>query len=190
MIVQFTKGRAGKHLLVLGALASTFLGGGASAATQGTLGATSTGNINISASVPNRARLGGLADVSFLNQDPGTAALNSQNVCVWSNTATKAYTITATGNGGVGNNQFKLTSGANTVDYTIAWSASTNQTTGTSLTSGTASAAQISTATNQTCASGPSASASLIVGIDTANLGTMAAGSTYTGILTLLVTPQ
>ena len=31
---------------------------------------------------------------------------------------------------------------------------------------------------------------SLIVGISTANLGTMSAGSSYTGTLTLLVTPQ
>jgi hypothetical protein len=37
---------------------------------------------------------------------------------------------------------------------------------------------------------GPAASASLIVGISMSDLETMSAGSSYTGALTLLVTPQ
>ncbi|MXO61266.1 hypothetical protein GRI89_17110 [Altererythrobacter salegens] len=163
-------------------------GNQAFAATPGTLGATSTGTVTITASVPNRARITGLADVSFLNQDPNTAANSAQNVCVWSNTATKAYTITATGSGSA--NAFTITNGTVTVPYSVQWASSTGQTSGTSLSTGTASSSLTSTATNQTCASGPTASASLIVGISTTDLGTMTAGSSYTGTLTLLVTPQ
>jgi hypothetical protein len=160
----------------------------AHAATQGTLGATSTGTVTITASVPNRARITGLTDVSFLNQDPTTAASGAQNVCVWSNTATKRYTVTATGDGA--SNAFTLANGALTVPYSVQWSASSGQTSGTALATGTASAALVSTATHQTCTTGPTASASLIVGIGTADLGAMQAATTYTGVLTLVVTPQ
>jgi hypothetical protein len=158
------------------------------AATQGTLGATSTGSVTITASVPTRARITGLSDVSFLNQDPGTAAANAQNVCVWSNTATKAYTITASGSGAA--NAFTLAAGASTVPYSVEWASAIGQTSGTALTAGTASASLTSAATHQTCTSGPTASASLVVRMATADLGTMNAGSTYTGTLTLLVAPQ
>jgi hypothetical protein len=166
----------------------TFAGNPAQAATQGTLGATSTGSIVITASVPNRARITGLSDVAFLNQDPNTAATNAQNVCVWSNTATKGYTVTASGNGAA--NAFTLANGALTVPYSVEWNASSGQTSGTALTAATASGGLVSTATHQTCASGPSASASLIVGISTTDLGGMQAATTYTGTLSLLITPQ
>jgi hypothetical protein len=158
------------------------------AATQGTLGATSTGSVVITASVPNRARISGLSDVAFTNQDPASAASNAQNVCVWSNTATRGYTITATGSGA--SNAFTLANGALTVPYTVQWNATSGQTSGTALSTGTASAGLVSTATAQDCASGPSSSGSLIVGISAANLQTMQAALTYTGTLTLLVTPQ
>jgi hypothetical protein len=174
--------------LLCAAAASALVSTGAQAASQGTLGATSSGSVTITASVPNRARITGLTDVAFTNQDPATAASNAQNVCVWSNTATKAYTITASGSGTA--SAFTLSNGTTTVPYSVEWASSTGQTSGTALTTGTASASLTSTATNQTCASGPTASASLIVGITTANLGTMSAGSSYTGTLTLLVTPQ
>lgn len=169
-------------------LAAALVSVPAMAATQGTLGATSTGTVAISASVPNRARITGLADVAFTNQDPGTAASNAQDVCVWSNTATKGYTVTASGSGA--SNAFTLAGGSSPVPYSVEWSASAGQTTGTALTAGTASAGLVSTATQQICATGPADTASLIVGISTADLGTMEAATSYTGTLTLLVTPQ
>jgi hypothetical protein len=178
-----------KRVSALCAVSAVALGGaGAQAATQGSLGATSQGSVSISASVPSRARITGLTDVAFTNQDPGTAASNAQDVCVWSNTATKAYTITATGNGTA--SAFTLSNGTTTVPYSVAWASSSGQSSGNVLTTGTASASLTSTATNQTCASGPAASASLVIGISTADLSTMSAGSSYTGALTLLITPQ
>ena len=180
----------GKRAALLGAaLASALTAAPAYAANQGNLGATSSGNITISASVPSRARITGLADVAFTNQDPGTAASNAQNVCVWSNTATKGYTITATGDGG-GVNAFTLSNGSTTVPYTIEWNSSSGQPSGTALSTGTASASLTTTATHQTCSSGVSSTSSLIVRIGTAELSTMSAGTSYTGVLTLVVTPQ
>ncbi len=159
----------------------------ATAATQGALGATSTGSVVITASVPNRARITGLSDVTFTSQDPNSAASNAQNVCVWSNTATKGYTVTATGSGTAG--AFTLANGGLTVPYSVQWAATSGQTSGNALTSGAASASLVSAATNQSCASGPATSASLVVGISTNDLGGMQAATNYTGTLTLVVAP-
>jgi hypothetical protein len=175
------------HLLA-GCAAAMLIDGTAAAATQGTLGATSTGSVTINASVPNRVQLSGLTDVSFLNQDPATAALNAQNVCVWSNTSTKGYNVTATGSGTAG--AFTLNNAALTVPYSVEWSQTSGQSSGTALTTGTALTGLKSTATSATCASGASSSASLIVKISTANLQTMQAATTYTGTLTLVVAPE
>ncbi len=162
--------------------------GPAFAATQGSLGTTSTGSISIGASVPNRIELSGLTDVSFTNQDPSVAAANAQNVCVWSNTSTKGYNVTATGSGTA--NAFTLSNGAATVPYTVEWAGSSGQTSGTALASGTALTGLTSAATNPTCSSGPTSSASLVVRITSATLQGMQAATTYTGTLTLVVAPE
>lgn len=159
------------------------------AATQGTAGSTSTGSVTITASVPNRTQITGLTDISFANADPTTTATSTQNDCVWSNTATKGYSIKATGSGTAG--AFTLASGALTpVPYTVQWSQTSGQASGTSLTAGSALTGQVSTATTPTCSSGPSSTSSLIVSIAASDLQNMVAATSYTGTLTLLVTPQ
>lgn len=157
-------------------------------ATQGSLGSTSTGSITISASVPNRVELSGLSDVSFLNQDPSTAATSAQNVCVWSNTSTRGYNVTANGSGS--SNAFTLSNGSATVPYSVQWSGSSGQSSGTALTAATALTGLTSTATSPTCSSGVTSSASLIVSMTAANLQAMQAATTYTGTLTLVVAPE
>ena len=169
-------------------VASLIVSGTAGAATQGSLGATSTGSISIGASVPNRVQLSGLTDVSFANQDPATAAASSQNVCVWSNTSTKGYNVTATGSGTA--NAFTLANGALTVPYSVEWAQTSGQASGTALTTGSALTGLKSTATNALCAAGPSSTASMIVKMSTANLQSMQAATTYTGTLTLVVAPE
>ena len=164
------------------------MGGPAEAATQGTAGATSTGSISITASVPNRTQITGLSDISFANADPTTVATSTQNDCVWSNTATKGYSIKATGSGAAG--AFTLANGGLTVPYSVQWSQSSGQSSGTNLTAGTALSGQVSTATTPTCSSGPSTTSSLIVSIASSDLQNMVAATSYTGSLTLLVTPQ
>ena len=173
---------------MLAGCAAVLVHGAAAAATQGSLGATSTGSVAIGASVPNRVELSGLNDVSFLNQDPATAALNAQNVCVWSNTSTKGYNVTASGSGTA--SAFTLSNGALTVPYSVEWSQTSGQSAGTALATGTALTGLKSIATSATCATGASSSASLIVKMSTANLQTMQAATTYTGTLTLVVAPE
>ena len=172
----------------LAAVLATAPAGVANASTQGSLGATSTGSVSISASVPSRVRISGLSDVAFTNADPSVDASNAQNVCVWSNTATRGYRVTATGSGTA--NAFTLANGALTVPYSVEWSASSGQTSGTALSTGTALTSLTSTATNSGCASGPASSASLIVKVLSSNLQTMSASTSYTGTLTLLVAPE
>jgi hypothetical protein len=164
------------------------LSSGAQAATQGSLGTTSTGSISINASVPNRIQLTGLTDVAFTNQDPTVAAANAQNVCVWSNSSTKGYYVTASGSGAA--SAFTLANGALTVPYAVEWAGSSAQTSGTALTTATALHGLTSTATNPTCGSGPTSTASLIVKMSSADLQAMQPATTYTGTLTLVVAPE
>lgn len=158
------------------------------AASQGALGATSSGSVAISASVPPRARLSKLRNVAFANVNPANNARRAQSVCAWSNTPTKGYRITASGSG-VGN-AFTLSAGVLNLPYTVQWNGSAGQTSGTALSPGLPSAGFVSAASHQRCTSGPSASASLIIGIAAADLQTMQAATTYTGTLTLLMSPQ
>lgn len=174
----------GSALLACCALA---LPGTAIAATQGTVGSTSTGSVSISAVVPGRVQISGLTDIDFGTVDPTTAASSNEDVCVWSNTSGRGYTVTATGSGA--SNEFSLSDGTNTLPYSVEWADTSGQTTGTALTSGTALGSLTSTAVNPTCSSGPSATASLIVGMTAADLQA-AVASSYTGTLTLVVAPQ
>lgn len=180
--------RSGQGALV-SVLAIAISGGAAHAATQGSLGSTSTGNVSISASVAQRVQITGLNDVVFTNVDPGTAVSSAQNICVWSNGSTKGYNITATGSGA--SNAFTLSSAALPVAaYTVEYAGSSGQTSGTALTAGTALTGLTSTATHATCSTGPSATGSLIVKMSASALQGMTAGASYTGTLTLVVAAE
>jgi hypothetical protein len=139
LIMKFLERSRNRTLLAAVALMTTPVAAGsmAHAATDGSLGATSQGTVNINASVPSRVRLSKLTDVSLLNQDPGSDALANQDVCVWSNTVSSGYSITATGNGA--GNAFTLASGSETVPYAVEWAGTSGQTSGTGLTAGVAS---------------------------------------------------
>ena len=164
------------------------LAGSAGAATQGTLGVNSTGSITITASVAARAQITGLTDVTFSGVDPAVSVSNTQSDCVWSNTLNGGYSITATGSGTGG--AFTLSNSSNTVPYSVQWAGTASQTSGTTLTAKTAATGFTSTATSPTCLAAPSTTSSLIIGITSASLLGMTASSSYTGTLTLLVTPM
>jgi hypothetical protein len=157
------------------------------AATQGSAGATSTGTVGISATVPGRVQISGLSDIAFGTVDPASAAASAEDVCVWSNTSGRGYTVTATGSGA--GNAFALSDGTNSLAYAVEWAGTSGQAAGTALVSGTALGGLSSTATNPTCSSGSAASASLIVKMTAADLQA-AVASSYTGTLTLVVAPQ
>ena len=156
---------------------------------QGTLGATSQGSVQITATVPSRVQITGLTDLSFGTLDPTTAASSTENVCVWSNTSTKGYNIKATCDGGGTGNTFKLASGSNTMDYTVEWAGTSGAGTGQALTTNVAKTGFTSNATTPNCSS--STSATLFVKFSTAQMQAAVASATaYTGALTLLVAPE
>ena len=181
--------KAIRGVLYASATVASLLAEPALASSQGSFGPTSTGSVTINASVPGRVRISGLTDVTFLNADPLSAATNAQDVCIWSNTNTRGYTITATGSGA--SDAFTLASGAlPAVPYTVQWAQTSGQTTGTSLTANTALTGQTSTAINADCSAGPSSSASLVVSMGASTLQSMTSGVTYNGTLTLVVAPE
>ena len=175
------------------ALAGSLLATASVAATQGTVGTTSTGTVTINATIASRVDITGLTDITFADSDLGPVvntanqATKAANVCVWSNNADKSYYITASGSGA--SNAFTLANSTNPViPYEVYWSATSGATTGTQLTTATKSAKLTSTATAPTC--GGSTTATLVVGIQGSDANSMLASTTYSGVLTLLVSPS
>jgi spore coat protein U-like protein len=181
-----------RRALVAGALIAFVASTNAQAATQGSLGSTSTGTVSISATVPAKVQISGLTDFAFGTLDPTTATSTAKNVCVWSNTATKGYNITATGSyTGSSGTAFKLSNGTTQLDYGVEWAASADQSTGTNLTANSVATGFTSTATTPSCASGASPTASLMVKFSTAQMQAAVGSATaYTGTLTLVVAPE
>lgn len=142
----------------------------------------------ISFTLPNLVQLTGLNDVVFTNVSLATDAVNAQNVCVWSNLVSRGYTVTATGTDGV----FKLTdamSATKTAEYTVKWAEGGGAQSGTLLSPGQRSAVFVSGAGSRTCSGGTSALSTLLITIPLANLQNMTGGRTYTGTLTLVISP-
>jgi hypothetical protein len=136
----------------------------------------------------SNVRITGLSDAAFGTiTNLGTDSIKAQNICVFSNTATSGYHVTANGSGTSG--AFTLASGANTLAYQVQWSASSGQTTGTQLSPNVALTGLTSVATQQACNSGPASSASLIVILRSTALLSATAG-TYNGTLTLVIGPE
>ncbi|MFO0989289.1 MAG: hypothetical protein U1F37_18320 [Alphaproteobacteria bacterium] len=154
------------------------------AATQGTVGSTSTGSVTINATVPNLVRITNLDDINLGTWSGSGDMTGSDNVCVWS--TTRKYNITATGSGAAG--AFTLSDGGtNTVAYSVQWAQTSGASTGTALTSGTALTAQNTSTTSTTCSGG--SNSTLIVKILDAALQAAPAAS-YSGTLTLVVAPE
>lgn len=133
----------------------------------------------------NKVRITSLSDVAF-----GTIAnlsvdgIRSQDLCLFADTATNGYNITATGTGPGG--AFQLSAGPGSMPYEVQWSSTSGQSAGTQLSPNVPLTGQASTATHQVCANGPATSASLII-VLRANALSSATAGTYNGNLTLVV---
>jgi hypothetical protein len=140
------------------------------------------------AAASNKVRITSLNDVAFGTlANLGVDAVRSQSVCLYADTSTNGYTITATGTGPAGT--FKLTSGLFAMPYEVEWSSSAGQSTGVQLTPNVPLTGQASPATHQTCNNGPATTASLILMLRSSALSSAQAG-TYNGTLTLIVGPE
>ena len=133
----------------------------------------------------NKVRITQLSDVAFGTlANLSIDAVRSQSVCVYADTATNGYDVTATGTGPGG--AFQLSSGAQSMSYEVQWSSSAGQSSGTQLAPSSPLTGQTSSATQQTCNTGAATTASLIVVLRSAALSSATAG-TYNGTLTLVV---
>lgn len=163
------------------------------AATQGTLGATSTGSVDLSVTKPPRADINGLVDLSlssWVNGD-GDQEL-TEDVCVYSTKSGGGYTIKASGSGA--SSAFTLANGANTLPYSVTWNAGgvgNLANTGVALAANTTSSALSHASRDSSTCNGahPGPTARLVVGLLASDLDGIVDG-TYSGTLTMLVTPN
>ena len=173
--------RIGKTLAV--AAIATLAAGHAFAATQGTLGATSQGSLDITLTIDPLVQISALNDIALGTYTGGGDMTGADDLCVYSNNG--GYDITASGNGGGG--AFELIGASANVPYTVEWATSAGAGTGAALTTGVTLAGQGGTFTTPDC--GGADNAQVIVTVDSNDLGSAPADS-YVGVLTLLVAPQ
>lgn len=167
----------------------------AEAATDGTLGATSTGTSSLTVNVPLRALITGVADLNFSSElaswNGADDVTLTDSVCVF--TSGGAYEVTASGSGAA--NAFTVTDGSTLISYTVQWDDSAGASSGTTLTTGVQSSANFAgTTTLSDCTPTPTNNATFIVTMNgdsgTNDLASATTGVNYTGTLTLLVTPE
>jgi hypothetical protein len=133
----------------------------------------------------NKVRISDLSDVNFgIIANLGADAIRNQSVCVYADTNSNGYNVTASGTGPGG--AFLLSSGPRTMSYEVQWSSSSGQSSGTQLTSNVPLTGLVSGATHQTCGNGPATTASLIILLRSNVLWSATAGA-YDGTLTLVV---
>ena len=151
------------------------------AATQGTVGGTSTGDLDIQVTINDAVRISNLTDV--VTTFTGTDISAPQTVCVYRN-STGDYNITATGDGGTGT-EFKIADTGVEIDYAVSW----NDGSGASaMTSNTALTGQQNADTSDpNCGGGDTAT--LTIGVLASDMVAVPTG-VYTGTLTLTVAPE
>ncbi len=180
MSFSFSKATKG---LVAGGVAVMIAANGF-AATQGTVGATSTGDLDISLTVVDEVRISNLADIT-LGQFLGSDLSGTSPACVF-RSGTGRYEITATGDGGTAGDEFALVDGANSVDYSVTYDDGSGAT---ALVSGTALPGQTGgDEASNTCAN-TGDNGTIAVTVLAADMAGLPAGA-YNGTLTLLVAPE
>lgn len=135
-----------------------------------------------------KVRITNLSDVDFgLIANLQAESRRSQSICLFSNSARNAYSVTASGSGPGGS--FALADGSSLLAYDVEWSQQSGQTSGTLLSANGTLTGQASAATHQFCNSGPPTSASLTIVLRAADLSQAREGS-YSGSLTLLIAAE
>lgn len=173
-----------RFLTILAVLLSP---GTAFGATDGSLGATSTGSSTVTVTVPNLIRITGISDIALGSFSGSGAMTGFDDVCIYTNLAAGTYQVTATGSGT--SSAFTLASGGNTLAYSAYWNDTSGTNTGEAqLTATTPLTTQSGANTSsETCSGGTNARFRVLIA--EAALLAAQAGS-YTGTLTLAVEPM
>ena len=163
------------------------------AATDGTIGATTTGIVNLNIVKPPVVAANSLNDVSLPSYHIGDGdKVIASPACVYSSTLGGGYTVQGVGSGAGG--AFTVDDGASHVlPYVVIWNsggAGALADSGISLTANVTSVVQYNAATDSATCSGaaPGSTAQINVHVLGTSLDTAPAG-TYSGTLTFIITP-
>jgi len=157
----------------------------ATAATDGTLGLTTTFSYNVTITTPERVLISVLQDIAFGAFGSSDTRIND-DVCIYSNTSGGNYDVTATGSGA--GNAFTIASGPNTVPYRVFWNDVVGTAGQTELSAGTTLVGQTGAdRTSTTCGGGNNANIEIL--IERANVESQPNGS-YSGVVTLVIEPN
>jgi hypothetical protein len=178
--------QVGKALAV--AALTTFAAANAFAANDGTLGATSQGDLNITLTINDLVLISQLDDIPLGTYAPGSNMTGSDILCVYSNTG--GYQITATGSGAGSAFELAATGGSGgSIPYTVDWADTGGAGSGTSLTATAPLAGQVDSVRSPDCSGGTANNATVFVTVTDADLAAAPADN-YLGVLTLLVAPE
>lgn len=158
------------------------------AATQGTLGTTSTGTVNISITIPSLVQITGLNDIA-LGSTSSFPATGNTTACIYSNVASPlgSYYVTATSQNTSGTDFRVKDSGTDYIGYSAYWNNSSAASQTTVLTSGTKTTQQLGgNSTSLTCSGTPNANFNISL---TSTQVAGAPAATYTDTATLIVSP-
>ncbi|MCE9507021.1 MAG: hypothetical protein K8R48_01730 [Alphaproteobacteria bacterium] len=175
-----------KKLLIAGLLATATAAGQAVAATDGTLGLSSTGTIDITLTIPELFRISHTSDF-LLGTYGGSGDMEANNdVCVWSN-GNGAYQVTITDDSGMSPDGFAVEDigGTAQINMGVFWHDAPGTTGGTAVTYGVPLAAANANTTSSDCTEN-GFSANLHILLPESDLRAAAAGS-YSTRLTVLV---
>lgn len=155
-----------------------------SAASQGSMGATSSASIRISVSVSAPAIISGLSDVEFDGTSTSVETRVSQDLCFRG--ATGAYEVAASGSGPGG--ALSLSNGSESIAYRaelLTWPEMGSvepRPAGWPVT--------IQAVASRSDCGRPQGAGQLRISIEPADAETMQVGSPYTGLLVLMLAPQ
>ena len=152
------------------------------AATQGTLGDTSTGTVEITLNLGSAVRISGLADIE-LDAEQGADAVGATDICIFHSGGIN-YQLNALGSGTA--NAFELTTPDNSVAYAVTL---TDRDGSNPLTPGVPYTASLATSGDDPDCSVNGPNARLLVSIDQAATASAPRGI-YTGTLTLIVAAE
>jgi hypothetical protein len=158
------------------------------AATQGTLGTTSTGTINISITLPALVEVTGFSDIT-LGSTSSFPATGNTTACIYSNVASPlgSYFVTATSQNTSGTDFRVKDSGTDFIAYSAFWNNASSASQTTSLTSGTKTAQQTGgSAVSLNCGGSPNANFN--ISFSAAQVQGAPAAS-YSDVVTLLISP-
>jgi hypothetical protein len=160
---------------------------GATATTAVAQGDPNVAGVSVDLEVAQLYRISGIQDVTFSTFSGSGDLTATRSVCVWTNSASGSYRVTAHGDGA--DQAFtvaKQGDPSKVIPYTVAW-ITVDGTIGLTKQQGSANRTGANTV-SASCASGPAAPASFEITVDDAQILSRPSG-TYVGILTLSISP-